>query len=246
MRKIVCLSLLMLVSCSQAEDDLRTKLQESLSGSFDNVEVTAVREAPVEGLVEVELNGSDRVYATRDGRFLFTGDLLEITDQGVENVTERRLGRVRAEAIKALDEQQMITFPAAEEKAEVYAFTDVTCGYCRRLHQDMSRLNELGITVHYLAFPRGGMDSGAANTMEKVWCAEDRHSALTEAKLSGGLSVDPEACENPVAEQYQLGQRFGVRGTPAIYTSEGEQLGGYLPPEKMAAVLGLEQGAKAD
>lgn len=243
MRTIFCLSLFMLASCSQAQDDLRTKLQESLRSSFEDIEVTAVRESPVEGLVEVELNGSDRVYATRDGRFLFTGDLLEVTDKGVENVTERRLGSVRAGTIKTLDEEQMITFPAEEEKAEVYAFTDVSCGYCRRLHQDMTRLNEMGITVHYLAFPRGGMGRGAANTMEKVWCAEDRHSAMTEAKLNGGLSVDPEACENPVAEQYQLGLRFGVRGTPAIFTAQGEQLGGYLPPEKMAAALGLDQGS---
>lgn len=229
-----------LSACSQAQDDLKSRLETGLNKSFDNVTVTAVREAPVEGMVEVEMNGQDRLYATRDGRFLFTGNLLEITDDGVEDLTEQRLGGVRAEAIDELHREDMISFTAESEKAEVYAFTDVTCGYCRRLHQDMDRLNEMGISVHYLAFPRGGMGRGAANTMEQVWCAKDRHSAITEAKLSGGLSESPEACDNPVEEQYQLGIRMGVRGTPAIFTPSGEQLGGYLPPEKLGAALNLE------
>lgn len=239
--------LVFLSACSQAEDDLRERIQTGMNKTYDDVEVTAVRKAPMDGMVEVELNGQDRLYATEDGRFLFTGNLLEVTGDGVRNITEERLDGVRAEAIRGLKADEMISFPSENQKAEIYAFTDISCGYCQRLHQDMSRLNSLGITVHYLAFPRGGMSGRAAEVMQKIWCAEDRHSALTEAKLGNGtISEDPEACEDPVEEQYQLGLSMGVRGTPAIYAPTGEQLGGYLPPRRLAAALGLEGPAKAD
>lgn len=238
--RYVLFFLVFLSACGQAEEDLRGRIEAALNKSYDDVQVTAVREAPVDGMVEVELNGQDRLYATEDGRFLFTGNLLELTGEGVVNITEKQLGGVRAEALSELEPKEMITFPAEEQQAEVYAFTDVTCGYCRRLHQDMDKLNQLGITVHYLAFPRGGMGSGASSLMQQVWCAADPHSALTEAKLSGGISTEPEDCDDPVAEQYELGIRLGVRGTPAIFTPEGEQLGGYLPPGKLADALGIE------
>jgi thiol:disulfide interchange protein DsbC len=245
MRKVLFL-IFFLSACSQADEDLRQQLETGLKKTVNDVEVTAVRELPAEGLVEVELNGSDRVYATRDGRFLFTGEMLQITETGVENITQQRMGGVRAEMLSKVDPDDMITFFAEDEKAEIYAFTDVSCGYCRRLHQHMDELNGMGITVHYLAFPRGGMKRGAGPMMQDVWCADDRHSALTEAKLSGSLSVDPDACESPVKAQYELGTRMGVRGTPAIFTASGEQLGGYLPPEKLATALGLEGAAEAD
>ncbi len=49
----------------------------------------------------------------------------------------------------------------AEEKHVITVFTDITCGYCHKLHQQMKEYNDLGITVRYLAFPRQGLASQA-------------------------------------------------------------------------------------
>jgi thiol:disulfide interchange protein DsbC len=233
------LALITSVQAAEVQEFDSAKFQQRLNKSFQDVEVTGVSDSPIPGLLEVELNGRDRVYATDDGGYLFTGDLLEITDSGAESLKERAFQKVRSRGIAAIDEQQMISFTAEDEAAEVYVFTDTSCGYCRKLHQHMGEFNDLGVTVHYLAFPRGGADVPAAKDMEEVWCSEDRQQALTEVKLAGGLSQTPEQCDNPVAEQYQLGLEFGVRGTPAIYTRDGEQLGGYVPPKKLAQQLGL-------
>lgn len=245
MRILITLLSLMLLSCAEAgsDDDFAGTLEERLNKSFRDVEVTDVGEAPVEGMREVELNGRDRVYVTEDGSFMFSGDLFEITADGATSVGEQRFAEKRRAGLAELDREQMISFTADEQQAELFVFTDVSCGYCRKLHQQMEAINDKGITVHYLAFPRGGMGAGAAGMMEQVWCADDRQRALTEAKLQGQLSESVESCDNPVAEQYEIGIEFGVRGTPAIFTTEGEQLGGYVPPAQLARALGLEAPA---
>ncbi|WP_156501162.1 thioredoxin fold domain-containing protein, partial [Alcanivorax sp. HI0044] len=140
----------------------------------------------------------------------------------------------RAEGIKTLNKDDMITYAAEDEKAEVFVFTDITCGYCRKLHRHIDEYMASGVTVHYLAFPRGGPTTKAAASMRHIWCAQDRQQALSDAKLNDTINkAELGECAKPVDEQYELGLTFGVRGTPAIYTTEGKQLGGYLTPEDM-------------
>jgi thiol:disulfide interchange protein DsbC len=40
-------------------------------------------------------------------------------------------------------------------------------------------------------------------------------------------------CENPVARDYHLGESMGVHGTPALYTEQGDELGGYTPAPEL-------------
>jgi len=116
-------------------------------------------------------------------------------------------------------------------------FTDVDCGYCRKLHSQMSELNELGIRVRYLAYPRSGPDTPSWEKAEAVWCAKDRKDAITRAKKGEKIERDAACKDTPVAADYELGEEMGVRGTPAIITETGEYLGGYLPPPQLAKYL---------
>lgn len=239
----VLLVLVSVLACADTRD--YSELKARLGAAFPKSEITAVEPSPVEGLVRVELDGRERIYTTTDGRFLLSGEMFEVSGQGkVANLDEQRLQGVRQAGLKAIDDSQTITYAAQDEKAQVYVFTDVTCGYCRRFHQHISEYNKRGITVHYLAFPRGGMDSRAAETMRAVWCAKDRREALAEAKLKGMEATPPGGCKDPVARQYRMGLEFGVRGTPAVYTSAGEYIGGYLSPEELAVELGLQAPRK--
>jgi thiol:disulfide interchange protein DsbC len=206
----------------------------AFENAFDGVEVSDVRPAPMAGMLELEVNGGETVYMSENGRFVMVGKLLELKDGEVINPAEQRLEKVRADGIKTLNKDDMISYVAPEETAEVYVFTDITCGYCRKLHRHIEEYMDSGVTVHYLAFPRGGPTTKAAAAMRHIWCAEDRLQALTDAKLNEKVSdAELGECAKPVDEQYPLGLKFGVRGTPAIYTSEGKQLGGYLPPKDL-------------
>ncbi|ASK33379.1 protein-disulfide isomerase [Alcanivorax sp. N3-2A] len=216
-------------------------LKAAFAKSFPQFQVTSIKPAAVDGMAMVELNGREVVYASDDGRFIFTGDLIELRDEGPVNLNEERLQTVRAEGLAKIDPKTMITYPAeGKQKAEIYAFTDITCGYCRKLHRHIEQYTAEGITVHYLAFPRGGPDSQSAKDMRHIWCDAKPAEALTAAKLTNAISeAKLGECAESVDREYQMGINFGVRGTPAIYSPDGVQLGGYVTPEQLNQRLGL-------
>ena len=227
---------------NQASDEASNDsgIRQAFAESFATLNITDISPSPVEGLYAVEVNGQEVVYATEDGQYVFTGDLLQLQGQQVVNVAEQRFETVRADGIKSLDKDQLVSFEVENEKAALYVFTDITCGYCRRLHEHMDEFNDMGVSVHYLAFPRGGAQHAAADALRHIWCAEDQQQGMTDAKLNNQV---PESqlgdCAAPVSAQLELGRQFGVRGTPAIYNAEGQQLGGYLNPMQLRQRLGL-------
>lgn len=246
MKKWFAFALMGLVAACGAETDASAsseagksaldgdKIRAVMEEAFEGIKVSEVRPSPIAGVVEVDVDGRDTVYVSEDGSYVLVGNLLQIKDGEVVDPSEQRLERVRQEGIAKLDLSQMITYPAKDQKHEIYVFTDITCGYCRKLHRHIEEYNDKGVTVHYLAFPRGGPAAKAAEAMRHIWCADDRQQALSDAKLNDTISEAALAeCAKPVDEQYALGLTFGVRGTPAIYTPEGKQLGGYVAPDDL-------------
>jgi thiol:disulfide interchange protein DsbC len=117
----------------------------------------------------------------------------------------------------------------------VSIFTDIDCGFCRRLHAEMAQYNKQGIAVRYLFYPRAGIGSDSYKKAVSVWCADDRQAAMDSAKA--GNEVPEKTCENPVEAHYELGQQMRVQGTPAIVLEDGEMVPGYVPPDKLRRAL---------
>jgi len=224
---------------ADAGDATHAALIGHIERSLPGLSVVSVFELPVADLLEVEIAGQGRFYVTRDGKHLLTGNLLALHGDGYSDITEERMTAFRAAQLPRLEAGDLVTYTATPQRAEVFVFTDTTCGYCRRLHQSMQAINKLGITVHYLAFPRGGVQHESARLMRGVWCASNRIQAMDRTKLHDETFPVPESCDDPVAQQYELGTRFGVRGTPAVYDAAGRSLGGYMTPEQLAVRLGL-------
>jgi thiol:disulfide interchange protein DsbC len=206
---------------------------KAIMAQFPEVDGLEIAPAPIEGLYEVRL-GSQISYITADGRYLFQGDILDAEND--INLTEIRRTSARIAAIEELGESSMIIFEAQDVKHTITVFTDIDCGYCRKLHREIDQYNELGFRVRYMFYPRSGPQTESWFKAENVWCAEDRNTALTEAK--GGAVIDSGECGlTPVAEHYMLGQDFGIRGTPAIVAETGELIGGYVPPKELLEYL---------
>ena len=161
------------------------------------------------------------------------GTLIDLNNRN--NLTEQALNGVRVEGIKEY-EDSMIVYKAPNEKHSITVFTDISCGYCRKLHRELDDLLDAGITVKYLAFPRGGLQGSGYADLMNVWCARDQQEALTEAK-SGTSTKVVAGCSAPVAEHYQLGQSFGISGTPAIILEDGTMIPGYQPAAALKAAL---------
>ena len=199
------------------------------------VTVKQINPSPVAGLKEL-ITDKGVLYASPDGQFLMQGTLIDLNNR--VNLTEHALSDVRKEGI-AEYEDSMIVYKAKNEKHSITVFTDITCGYCRKLHLEMDDLNRRGVEVRYLAFPRGGLESDGARKLATAWCSRNRESTLTSLKAGVEMPIN-DCAGNPIAEHYALGNRLGVRGTPAIVTSDGQLIPGYRPAADIAALLGIE------
>ncbi|VVT31201.1 Thiol:disulfide interchange protein DsbC [Marinobacter salarius] len=218
----------------EVEDTIADKLTAAIPG----LKISDVRKSEAEGLYEVYSNNGDTIFTTADGQYLLTGDLLKVTANGIANISEQGRASQRAQTIDEFGDEGLISFPAkGTEKASIAVFTDIDCPYCRKLHDEVPRLNELGITVNYYGFPRSGPNTPSFRKYISVWCSDDPQAAMNAAKQ--GRSVDDQSCENPVREQFELGSRVGVTGTPAIVLEDGNMVRGYVPSEKLAEGLGL-------
>lgn len=205
----------------------------------DGLQVVNRLPSGVEGVSLLELSDGGSLYVFDAEPFFFSGDLFEITDDGAANLTEAYRAGQRVDMLGAIDPSEAIVFPAGGEPVEtLWVFTDVTCGYCQLFHQNMDKYNDLGLEVRYLAFPRFGVDSESGDLLETAWCSKDRQRAIT--RLKDGDSISHKSCDNPVAEHFDLGQRMGVRGTPAIFTASGLKLPGFVPPDQIMGRLGIE------
>tara|TARA_R110000764_G_scaffold225678_1_gene315247 strand:- start:78 stop:785 length:708 start_codon:yes stop_codon:yes gene_type:complete len=209
------------------------QILSSLKKALPQYDVGSVNFHQASGLYVVEMSDGPTLHVTSDGRYFVAGDLYKINGERLENETEK----AKLAKVEALPESQMIIYKAKDEKAHITVFTDVDCGYCRMLHNDVPALNEIGITVRYVAFPRAGVGSGAYNKMVSIWCSDDPKSWLTKVKL--GEEIPENKCANPIADQFNLGRMVGVRGTPSIILPNGTLLPGYLPVDKLAKEVGL-------
>lgn len=203
---------------------------DAINERLPGVERDSISDAPIDGLFEIAL-GPQVVYVSGDGRYLVQGDIIDL-EKNV-NMTDRRRNDARATMLSEIPEDEVIAFAPENVEHTITVFTDIDCGYCRKLHQEMDDLHELGVKVQYMFFPRSGPGSRSWQKAESVWCANDRNTALTSAKA--GQDPEPKSCESPVAEQYEIGKMVGLRGTPAIVTEDGELISGYLPAKQLVA-----------
>jgi thiol:disulfide interchange protein DsbC len=223
----------------QAADEYQ-QLRAKIASVIGRVAIIDIKPTEIPNLLEVEFNNGQAIYASADGNFILDGTLYQLRDNRAVNIRKERqeakLVPLRQQAIAELDEKDMVIFsPEGEVKSTVYAFTDVDCGYCRKFHAEIQAYNDLGIEVRYLAFPRAGVGSNSYNKMVAIWCADDPLAAMTESKA--GRPIDMKTCDNPVSEQYSLGSRLGVTGTPSMITLDGQIMPGYKPATRLAAAL---------
>ncbi len=229
----------------EAERLIQQQVLDPLRADLPEIRFGPVRSAGLEGYFRVDvLQGGPALYIAQDGSHFFTGELYSFAGERLVNLTEEDNSAARVELLAAVPGSQKIIFsPNGEIRAVLTVFTDVTCGFCRRLHDHVEEFNALGIELQYLAFPRSGIERDGAFTREyqetsKAWCASDRQQALT--LLKQGRDPQAASCDSQaVRSQYQLGREFGVTGTPAIVLPDGRLVPGYRTPEEFARMLGI-------
>ena len=213
--------------------DVPAPVLEAARSLVGPVEAGAVREAPLAGFYEVRARG-EIFYVSADGRHLFHGNLYAVGER--RNLTEDARREERRDLVGRMDEDALIVFaPAGATRHRLTVFTDVDCPYCAKFHLEVPDLNDAGVEVRYAAWPRTPPGTESHDRSISVWCAEDRHQAMTDAKA--GRPIAHATCENPVDEHFELGRRLGVNGTPTLFAEDGTSFGGYVPWRELVSRL---------
>ena len=236
------LKLLILLICSlglinsSADQAAIGKISKSLGKILQDMEISSIRESKITGVYEV-LMGTEVFYVSKDGQYMFRGELFDLAN--LINLSEQRRSVARVDIFRNIPESDYIEFSANNEKYAIYVFTDITCSFCQRLQKDISEINKRGISIRYLAFPRAGMDTQASQEMVSIWCAADRNQAFMDAII--GIRMKLTSCTNPVNDHFALGLSMGVRATPTIFTEEGRLLEGYMSPDELLIAVANSQ-----
>ena len=220
------LSIAALVSVATIADQLQ--IEKVITGINPMIQIESVKPVDDTPFFEVTLKSGERIYTDSKGSHFVAGDLYQVGSDGLKNLTDIGRRAARQELLAQLDESKLVTFSAkGEVKHRLLVFTDIDCGYCRRMHSEIEQLQENGVEVRYAAFPRAGVGSDSYNKYVSVYCAKDQNATMTLAKA--GETPEAVTCDNPVANQYQLGQKLGITGTPTLIFESGDMQPGYAP-----------------
>jgi thiol:disulfide interchange protein DsbC len=247
-RTLIALAMVATAFTSQATEllnktDVSRKLQEISQGAPAAIKVIDIEDSPIPEFYQA-ITDKGIIYVAKNGKHIISGSIHNFAP-GMKDLTKDRLLVEREKEVKAF-EPDLITYRAPNQKHEVIVFYDTTCGYCHKLHSEIKQYNDLGITVHYAAFPRNGisdprnpaMKTDGYNALQNIWCAENNKRSLAFEAVANNQTIPRKTCENTIEDQFNFGVKVGIQGTPAIVSMRGDMVvAGYAPPAALKARL---------
>ena len=224
-------------------EESATQILSSVKEARPDLPINNLRYSNIEGVYKATLQDST-VFFSGDGQFFIIGDMYQVKDKQLINLQEEKrrqeeaaFAPQRAKMLDAIPLENMVIFPSiVSPKAYIHVFTDIDCGFCRKLHRQIPKLQAQGVEVRYLAFPRAGVDSVSAQKLATIWCADNPRKAMTLFKQENKLDIA--LCEpNPVSDHYKLGQDIGILGTPSIVLSSGQVVSGAPSAEQLIDIM---------
>ncbi len=232
MLRILVLLLALLFSGLVVAEDEMTNIKQTLKSLVPELEPDEIQPSAIKGLYEVVF-GTRVFYISADGRYFLQGNILDTTTK--TSITDSKETSLRSDLVKAIDDSSLIVFSPESPKHTITVFTDIDCGYCRKLHREIKNYTDAGIAVRYAAYPRSGPDTPSYFKAVSVWCGEDQKALMTKAK--GGEDFAQSKCKNPVDQHMEIAAKIGISGTPTILLEDGTLMPGYVPAERLLQAL---------
>ena len=210
-----------------------TEIREKISSILPpGTQIEAIEKSDFPDIYKVYYGDIQPLYVSKDGKYFLYGDMFKISSSKIINLTSTDITKRRMQLMKDIGKEELISFISKNETHSVTVFTDVDCGYCRKLHNEIEDYNKAGISIHYAAFPRSGIGTESFTKMVGAWCSENPKKSITNLKNGENLRLN--FCDSqPVAKHYVIGQKLGISGTPAIISQDGELYPGYFSPKDL-------------
>jgi thiol:disulfide interchange protein DsbC len=202
-------------------------VRKGVQARFPEMAVESVQKTPFSGLYEVVVGG--RIpYTDEKVSYIFIGNLIDARGAAERDLTRERNAQLAIQTLKKASDQA-IKRVRGNGKRVIYTFEDPNCGYCKQLQKELAKIND--ITIYTFLWPILSQDS--IDKSRTIWCAKDRAKAWDDFMLRGAAAQSDGNCVVPFEKNHELTQRFGIRGTPAIFLADGRMLGGFLPAAEL-------------
>jgi len=216
-------------------EDIPKLVTQAIANLVPDLEPDSIVSTPIPNLYLVAL-GAQVAYVSADGQYLLTGDMIEI--ESGRNLSEGVRNNFRKVLMTDLDDEDMVIFSPTSVRSTITVFTDISCPYCVRFHQEVKDLMDAGIRVRYAGYPRAGIPSTAYDALVSIWCSDVPQQAMNEAK--SGLDIADRTCDTAIAKHMEVAQNIGVRGTPTIILESGKMIPGYIPADQLLLEVTME------
>ena len=231
--------LLMLASLTAAAADAgEAAIRKGVQARFPDLAVESIQKTPFGGIYEVVVGG--RIIYTDDKvSYVFIGNLIDARAAVERDLTRERGAQLALQALKKASDNA-IKRVRGNGKRVIYTFEDPNCGYCKQLQKEFVKLND--VTIYTFLWPILSQDS--VDKSRVIWCSKDRAKAWDDVMLRGVAVQGDGKCDAPFDRNMELAQRFGIRGTPAIFLADGRMLGGYTPAAELEQAMNAAAAGK--
>tara|TARA_B100000214_G_scaffold174046_1_gene125146 strand:- start:1214 stop:1918 length:705 start_codon:yes stop_codon:yes gene_type:complete len=224
--------LLLISAVIFSDEEVESNIQKILPPGF---QINFIEKSEVPNFYVVNVLNNQILYVSDDYKFVFAGDLIGMSENGIVSINDKYKTQFIKELISTIKPEESIDFVAENERYKIKVFTDVTCAYCRIFHSEIENYLNNGITIQYLGFPRDGLEGQASDNMQSAWCSNDKKQALTKLKL--GEEIENKLCQNPIKEHFRIGSLIGITGTPTIVLADGRKFSGYIPADELVKLI---------
>jgi thiol:disulfide interchange protein DsbC len=232
MKNISYLILIMLlVSCAK-KDEVDVDIKKTVSNAYPDVAIDEIKKIN-NNFHEIIIN-KQIYYVTNDGKYLIVGNVINLDTK--ESITENTKMNQRLSIIDSIDMKNYMIFKPKKTDHILTIFTDTSCPYCQKLHNEIPDLLENNIEIRYVLFSRNGNDVDAYQQLVSAWCSDDRIDAL-EDLFAGDILDDTSNCENPIARNFDYAGSLSVEGTPTIFLEDGRIIPGYQNYKNILAFI---------
>ncbi|WP_313951520.1 DsbC family protein [Accumulibacter sp.] len=219
-QKLVPLALAAVLSLPTLADEASVK--KAVEGKLGST-VTSVTKTPYLGLYEVYADGQI-LYTDEQVSALLLGTLID--GKTMKNVTNERMQKLTAIKFSDLPLSMAVKLVRGNGKRVFATFEDPNCGYCKKLAQELAKLDN--VTIYTFLYPILSPDS--LEKSNRIWCSADRAKAWNEWMIDGKAPGGKGDCDTTaVKKSLETGRKLAINGTPTIFFGDGERIPGAIP-----------------
>lgn len=235
-QKLIALFLFAAFSSAHGADieKMRKKLTEGMPGTH----IGSITKAPYGGLYEVVADGYNVFYTDEKANVIFIGRAIELKTK--KNLAEERQQQLMKVKFAALPFDKAIVKTKGDGSRKLAVFSDPDCPYCKKLEQELAKLNN--VTIYTFLLPVSALHPDAERKAKLIWCAEDRVKAWEDWMLNGKEpSASEKACDTPLTAIQEIAKKSWINVTPAMVFPDDKLVTGAVPSSQIERLFAGSQ-----